>query len=327
MSNIHSNPDALRDFASALSAYQERMHDALARAEDKRLMAKHKIEAEVITRTQVVRQVQSEYESCVAEQQRREAHNAYVRSRQGSQTADFEPHLDCSDLATALREARSRLNVALDAQSRFNAAYGIYRHSSQRFTQALDVLKQHARPELMKLADQLDIYLIPAAETIFSGKVDGGSPKVEAPHYQADCEMTAIAYLLASAPPSFPENYAMFPLSALPMEQINEVKQHGFTKGYTEKDIEWAFDALHSVVLPALARGNDLDYFQFRDQQHGLYGTRSYTSTYLGFFRDDNAIAAEFIGSQWNLINGRHRVYVAKELGLSEIPMRLVAAP
>lgn len=325
MSNINSNPNALRVFASALAAYQARMYDALTQAENKHCMAEHKIESEIEARTQAVRQLESEYENCIAEQQSREEYNTYWQSgQQDSQLISYEPRLDCSELESALQKAYSRLNAALNARSRLNAAYDVYHANSQRFTQALDLLRQYAGPELMRLADQLDIYLIPSDETVFSGRVDGGPPKIEASHNQANCKMTTITHLLASAPPGFPENYTMLPLSVIPTEQIDEIKQRGFTKGYTEKDMEWAFNALHSVVLPALARGKDLDYFQLRDQQHGLYGTRSYTSTYLGFFRDDNAVAATSEGSTWSLINGRHRAYVARELGLSAIPVRLV---
>ena len=325
MSNISSNPNALRIFASVLAAYQARMYDALTQAENKYRIAEHKIESEIDARARAVRQLQSAYESCIAEQQNQEACNTYWQSnQQDSQPINYEPKLDCNKLESALQEAHSRLNTALNARSRLNTAYSIYRVHSQQFAQALDLLGQHAGPELMRLADQLDIYLVPSAEIVSLGKVDGELPKVEASRNRADCEMTMITHLSTNAPPGFPESYTMLPLSIIPTEQIDEIKQRGFTKGYTEKDMEWAFNALHSVVLPALARGKNLDHFQLRDQQYGLYGTRSYTSTYLGFFRDSNAIAAELKGTTWNLLNGRHRAYVAHKLGLTEIPVRLI---
>ena len=50
--------------------------------------------------------------------------------------------------------------------------------------------------------------------------------------------------------------------------------------------------------------------------------TRGYTDVYKGYYENDT-IALEQRGDQYEILNGRHRAYVAQEAGLEEVPARV----
>lgn len=114
----------------------------------------------------------------------------------------------------------------------------------------------------------------------------------------------------------------------VPLSQIDtsdrSIGSEDFGKGYSPADLTWAYHALHEVVLPAVDRGDGVDYLQKRDASEGLSGTRSYTDTYLGFLGPDNAIRLNRAGDRYQVANGYHRIWVARSMGLDSIPARVV---
>lgn len=97
-----------------------------------------------------------------------------------------------------------------------------------------------------------------------------------------------------------------------------------FGKGYSPADLTWAFGALEEVVLPALSAGKGSDYFAQRDAAEGRQGTRSYSDTFSGFFGGDS-IRLERSQSGFRVTNGYHRIWVARQLGLSHVPAKVVS--
>ncbi len=59
------------------------------------------------------------------------------------------------------------------------------------------------------------------------------------------------------------------------------------------------------------------------DQERGLSGAEGYHNIYRVFYGDE-AIALEKMGNGYRVLNGYHRLTVAKELGLTTIPARVV---
>jgi len=53
------------------------------------------------------------------------------------------------------------------------------------------------------------------------------------------------------------------------------------------EDLKWAINALHEVVLPAVAAGKGADYFRTRDLSEGRHGYRSYSTTFSAYLGDD----------------------------------------
>jgi hypothetical protein len=126
---------------------------------------------------------------------------------------------------------------------------------------------------------------------------------------------------MGGARQGLPDGWAIVPLSAIDDSDSGVTGTESFGKGYSPGDLAWAFGALHEVVLPAMARGKAADYFQQRDQAEGRMGVRSYSDTYRGFFGADSAIKLDPRGDgTYTVGNGYHRIWVAKQMGLSSVP-------
>lgn len=89
-----------------------------------------------------------------------------------------------------------------------------------------------------------------------------------------------------------------------------------------EADLVWAVEALRDVVLPGMQRGLTLDDFRDMDAQLGQQGTRSYADTYSGFFGDSALRVDRGADGRLGVTNGRHRILVARRLGLTWLPGR-----
>jgi hypothetical protein len=123
--------------------------------------------------------------------------------------------------------------------------------------------------------------------------------------------------------PGMPEGWAMVPL-ALIRDDNPVTGPRDYTKSDTSSaDHAWGFEALHEVLLPALAAGKGVDYFRERDQAEGRRGNRSYADTYSGFFSDAETIKLDWVRDHFDVGNGRHRLWVATQLGLDEVPARV----
>jgi hypothetical protein len=117
-------------------------------------------------------------------------------------------------------------------------------------------------------------------------------------------------------------------LEHVPLSTIDtsdrQISPSDFGKGYSPSDLEWAFKALNEVVLPAVADGEGPDYFQRRDEEEGLVGTRSYSDTFSGFLGGDDVIRLNWVGDRYEVANGYHRIWVANQMGLDSVPARVV---
>lgn len=83
-------------------------------------------------------------------------------------------------------------------------------------------------------------------------------------------------------------------------------------------------------MQPSLAGGTDVELFHGWDQanQIGHYSPagyiRGYADVYHSYYGDE-AIALEAkADGRYNVINGRHRLAVAREVGLSKVPARML---
>jgi hypothetical protein len=79
------------------------------------------------------------------------------------------------------------------------------------------------------------------------------------------------------------------------------------------------FRLLNQAVRPAVDRGADGDYFSKLDEQAGRPYQQGYRRVYDAFY-GQSAIRLEFVDGVYRVINGFHRLYVAKQLGLSTVP-------
>lgn len=82
------------------------------------------------------------------------------------------------------------------------------------------------------------------------------------------------------------------------------------------------FQKLETVVQPGVEKGAGGDDFYKLDQQQGLDYANGYQRVYDAFYGGD-AIKLEKDGEDYRVINGAHRLYVAKELGIQTVPARV----
>lgn len=69
-------------------------------------------------------------------------------------------------------------------------------------------------------------------------------------------------------------------------------------------------------------KGASTDYWADFDRQRGLEYVNGYQQVYDAFFGGD-AIKVTFDGENYDITNGRHRIWLAKRLGISYLPMRV----
>lgn len=70
--------------------------------------------------------------------------------------------------------------------------------------------------------------------------------------------------------------------------------------------------------------GANSDYWYEFDQQHGLSYEHGYQRVYDSFYRDSDAIRLEKHGDRYDVINGRHRIWLAKEMGIDTLPAHVI---
>lgn len=76
-------------------------------------------------------------------------------------------------------------------------------------------------------------------------------------------------------------------------------------------------------MRPLIDSGADADYWREFDSQQNLNYEHGYQRVYESFYGND-AIRLNKDGDQWDIVNGRHRIFLAREMGLSTLPARVI---
>lgn len=124
-----------------------------------------------------------------------------------------------------------------------------------------------------------------------------------------------------SVPAHFPEGFALIPLGLI--ANSNPVTgPDDFDAGQNLADLRWSSEALLDVVLPALSKVAGVQaYLAERDSREGWSGARSYSTTYSGFFTPSSAIKLRPLDDgTFDLINGRHRLWLMTRAGAEHVP-------
>jgi hypothetical protein len=83
------------------------------------------------------------------------------------------------------------------------------------------------------------------------------------------------------------------------------------------------FEKLESEVKPAVKSGADKDYFLQKDKESQLEYKDGSQRVYESFY-GDGSIRLNRVGEHYEVINGYHRLYVAKELNIPTVPARVI---
>lgn len=78
-------------------------------------------------------------------------------------------------------------------------------------------------------------------------------------------------------------------------------------------------------MKPAIASGEgaSTDYWREFDRQRGLAYPDGYQKVYDSFYGHD-AIRLDKDGDQYDIVNGRHRIFVARQMGMDTVPARVI---
>lgn len=69
--------------------------------------------------------------------------------------------------------------------------------------------------------------------------------------------------------------------------------------------------------------GANTDYWHELDHQRGLAYPDGYQKVYESFYGQD-AIRLDKDGDQYDIVNGRHRIFMAKQMGIGTLPARVI---
>lgn len=217
---------------------------------------------------------------------------------------------DCSGVVVAVAKARERLDRAQQAMRLVERASARCVAAQARFSREMLGASRDGQGILNKAAADLGAYL--------GGSIGSAANSPISPGIGSVSSRSGLAPLVGA-----PAGFADVPLALIDTGDSPVMGSASFGKGYSPEDLAWAYEALHEVVLPAMAAGRGPDYFQERDQAEGRLGTRSYTDTYLGFFGHDAIKLDRQADGSLSVGNGYHRIWVAREMGLKSVPARV----
>lgn len=90
--------------------------------------------------------------------------------------------------------------------------------------------------------------------------------------------------------------------------------------GLSRADYRWAVQTWADVVGPGVASGKTRDDFAVRDAQSNAQPRRRTADVYDMFLGSDRIRAGRQADGSLNIINGRHRLLIARELGIKTLP-------
>jgi hypothetical protein len=90
-------------------------------------------------------------------------------------------------------------------------------------------------------------------------------------------------------------------------------------KKVSKAEMQEGFEKLETTVRPAVDKGADGDYFSDLDRTQGLDYEHGYRRVYDSFYGND-AIRLDKAGDTYTVVNGYHRLAIAKEIGLTTVP-------
>lgn len=239
--------------------------------------------------------------------------------------ASYSPSLVDVDMCISrIREAELRLDEAKAVKQTIAVTYGDIEQSIRSFRSGTEAVVANAIAFLEVKHGILQGYL--AGQAGFIGQRAGGAQSISSTMQtpssressQGPTHVGATATLPMNTVPGLPDGFALVQIEAINTSENPVTGRSDFKKGFSPEDLAWAHEALLDVVLPSLAAGKGIEYLRERDQAEGRIGTRSYADTYSGFF-GDASIKLEWTGGSFNVTNGRHRIWVAQEIGVDTI--------
>lgn len=290
---------ALTSLQTALSGFSDGLREALSSGRSDILGRLEWMQAKVQERKQTLEEVRSVVEMAEAD--------LYTCEHNGLYTPEgYYIPLDCSLQATNLQRARQllekvekRLENAQAWQMRLQQAAaefdqmqsGLERLAADHTSQARNALGQLAERYAAVHSMSVSTPLPAAQSTVRSSQwLQRGMVSVKMPSLPA------------------PEGIS----SAADFSKVSESEMRAGLQRFQE-------------MRPTIENGagNNSDYWADQDRQRGLEYANGYQRIYDAFYGRD-AIQVEKNGDNYDIINGRHRIWLAKQMGIDNLPMRVV---
>ncbi|HWA54786.1 MAG TPA: hypothetical protein VG816_11480 [Solirubrobacterales bacterium] len=233
------------------------------------------------------------------------------------------PKADCSGEVRACQEAQAWLAETEDNLATAKRCGEQLRAAADRFRRELSAYRRHLGHELVAAASFLGGLSV-AADAYAGLSVGGGGGGGGA----------ASAVGLGSAAGPGPGSVGgslptigRTDLSEAPLDQI-DTSDSGVSGPESFQKTSYATmregtQRLDEVVLPAVKRGADGDYFARLDAERGLDYEHGYQRVYDAFFGSDSLRLDARADGRYGVTNGYHRIHVARKLGLRTLPARI----
>ncbi len=112
------------------------------------------------------------------------------------------------------------------------------------------------------------------------------------------------------------------PLDQIYWEEMDTLEAEDYRK-VTYEEVQQGLLKLAQVVRPAVQKGATADDFSRMDEEQGLDYTNGYRRIYDAFYGLNECIVVEKVGDRYQVINGRHRLLLTRELGFTSLPMHV----
>lgn len=320
MTDARTDAGAIERVQRALHDYMEAAGPAIARAD-----------AEMSRSEQAVRTRREHYV--------RQARQAEMRI---GALVDTDPeNRDENALACATSEFRSWTRKAEETEriaAELHRAHETFRGHRHRYTAAVTPLAELGRRRMTAAHEDVDRYEttqhvrhssssswkgtaggIGATTTSASSRSTGAAAGAAVPGAGgADTEVGGVGEMTL---PGVPTDMTLVPVD-LCDDEGRVTSPADFTNGkVTADEMIWAARSLFSDVLPRMARGGDVSQrLRDSDAGRGNSGTTTLAATHDGFFGSARIVLTQRADGSYEVTNGAHRLWAAREIGASHIP-------
>lgn len=322
MTDARTDAGAIERVQRALHDYMEDTAPALARAD-----------AEMSRSEQAVRTRREHYV--------RQARQA--EERIGALMGTDPENRDQTALACATSEFRSWTRKAEETAriaAELQRAHEMFRGHRHRYITAVTPLAELGRRRMTAAREDVDRYEttqhvrhsgssswkgtageIGATATSASSRSTGAATAAGAAVPGASGADVAVGGVGEMSLPGVPTDMTLVPV-ALCDDDGRVTSPADFTNGkVTADEMIWAARSLFSDVLPRMARGGDVSQrLRDSDAGRGNSGTTTLAATHDGFFGSARIVLTQRPDGSYEVTNGAHRLWAARQIGASHIP-------